>query len=65
MNRRRGRAPVQPRLDLAGYRAPPAPTARDFADPLAYRSNRERARLTEAVLRAAGLPAEREPYRTV
>ena len=65
MNRRRGRARVQPRLDLTGYRALPTPTARDFADLLAYRSNRERARLTEAVLRAAGLPVEREPYRTV
>ena len=39
--------------------------AADFAELLAYRSNRERARLTEAVLRAAGLPVAREPYRTV
>ena len=38
---------------------------RDFAELLAYRSNRERAELTEAVLRAAGLPVTREPYRTV
>ena len=32
---------------------------------LAWRSNRERARLTEAVLLAAGLPVVRHPYRTV
>jgi hypothetical protein len=61
----RGGATGAPRLDLAGYRALPAPTPRDFAELLAYRSNRERARLTEAALRAAGLPVVREPYRTV
>ena len=61
----RGGATGAPRLDLAGYRALPTPTPRDFAELLAYRSNRERARLTEAALRAAGLPVVREPYRTV
>src|SRR4029079_6355647 len=65
MNRRRGRPPVEPRLNLAGFRALPAPTPRDFAELLAYRSNRDRAWLTEPVLRAAGLPVAREPYRTV
>jgi Peptidase family M28 len=65
MNRRRGRPGVEPRLDLAGFRALSAPTPRDFAELLAYRSNRERAELAEAVLRAAGLPVTREPYRTV
>jgi hypothetical protein len=64
MNRGRRRPPT-PALDLAAYRALPAPTPRDVADLLAWRSNRERARLTEAVLGAAGLPVRRHPYRTV
>ncbi|HEY7140458.1 MAG TPA: M28 family metallopeptidase [Methylomirabilota bacterium] len=64
MNRRRG-PPAAPVLDLAGYRRLVAPTPRDMADLLAWRSNRERARLTEAVLRLAGLPVDRRPYRTV
>jgi aminopeptidase YwaD len=64
MNRPRGRPPA-PRLDLAAYRALPAPTPRDMAELLAWRSNQERTQLTEAVLRAAGLPVWRHPYRTV
>jgi hypothetical protein len=54
-----------PGLDLAAYRALPAPTPRDMAELLAGRSNHERGRLTEDVLRAAGLPVERQIYRTV
>jgi hypothetical protein len=65
MNRRRGRPVPSPGLDLATYRRLPAPTPLDVARLLAWRSNRERARLTEAVLRAAGLPVGRQPYRTV
>ena len=64
MNRRRGRV-APPGLDLAAYRALSAPTPRDMAYLLGGRSNRERARLTEAVLHAAGLPVHRQPYRTV
>jgi aminopeptidase YwaD len=64
LNRRREPLPP-PGLDLAGYRALPAPTPRDLAELLAWRANRERAQLTEAVLRAAGLPVRRTPYRTV
>ncbi len=64
MNRRRGRSPA-PLLDLAGYRRLSAATPRDMADLLAWRSNRERARLTEAVLLASDLPVRRHPYRTI
>ena len=64
MNRRSGRA-RRPGLDLAAYRALPAPTARDMAELLAGRSSRERGWLTEEVLRAAGLPVDRQPYRTI
>jgi Zn-dependent M28 family amino/carboxypeptidase len=64
MNRRRG-PPRLPGLDLAAYYALPMPTPRDLAELFAGRSNRERGRLTEAVLRAAGLPVERQPYRTI
>lgn len=64
MNRGRGRS-APPLLDLAAYRALPGPTPRDTACLLAGRSNRERARLTEAALHAAGLPVHRQPYRTV
>lgn len=64
MNRRRGPAP-SPTLDLAGYRRLAAPSPRDVAELLAWRSNRERAQLTEALLLAAGLPVARHPYRTV
>jgi hypothetical protein len=64
MNRRQGR-PRPPVLDLAAYRALPAPTSRNMAELLAGRSNRERGWLTEEVLRAAGLPVERQPYRTI
>lgn len=65
MNRRRGGPRARPGLDLEGYRTLPAPTPRDVAALLAHRSNRERAWLTEALLAAAGLPVEREPYRTL
>jgi hypothetical protein len=65
MNRRRGRPAPPPALDLAAYRGLPAPTALDTARLLAGHSNRERARLTEALLYAAGLPMHRHPYRTV
>jgi len=64
MNRRHGR-PGPPGLDLATYRALPAPTPRHVAALLAGRSNRERGWLTEEVLRAASLPVDRQPYRTV
>jgi Zn-dependent M28 family amino/carboxypeptidase len=64
MNRHRG-PPRLPGLDLAAYYALPMPTPRDLAELFAGRSNRERGRLTEAVLRAAGLPVERQPYRTI
>ena len=64
MNRGR-RRPAPTVLDLAAYRALSAPTPGDMAYLLAGRSNRERARLTEAVLHAAGLPVHRQPYRTV
>jgi hypothetical protein len=65
MNRRRGRPAPSPMLDLAGYRHLAAPSPRDVAELLAWRSNRERAQLTEALLRAAGLPVSRHPYRTL
>jgi hypothetical protein len=65
MNRRRGRPAPAPELDWAAYRRLPAPTPRDVAALLAWRSNPERARLTEALLRAAGLPVSPRPYRTV
>jgi hypothetical protein len=64
MNRRHGR-PRPPGLDLAAYRALAVPTPRDLAELLAGRANRARAWLTEEVLRAAGLPVERQPYRTI
>jgi hypothetical protein len=64
MNRGRGRR-GPPVLDLAAYRALSAPAPRDVAYLLAGRSNRERARLTETVLHAAGLPVHRQPYRTL
>jgi len=64
MNRRHGRPPP-PKLDLAAYRALSTPTPRDMAELLAGRSNRERGWLTEEVLRAAGLPVDRQPYRTI
>jgi hypothetical protein len=65
MNRRRGGPPGRPGLDLAGYRALTAPSPRDVAALLAWRSNRERAHLTDTLLRDAGLPVAREPYRTL
>jgi Zn-dependent M28 family amino/carboxypeptidase len=65
MNRRRGRPVPSPVLDLPAYRRLPAPTPVDVAHLLAWRSNRERAQLTEALLHAAGLPVSRQPYRTV
>jgi len=64
MNRHHGR-PRPPGLDLPAYRALSAPTPRDLAELLAGRSNRERGWLTEEVLRAAGFPVERQPYRTI
>jgi Zn-dependent M28 family amino/carboxypeptidase len=65
MNRRRGRPAPAPTLDLAAYRRLPAPTPVDVARLLEWRSNRERGRLTEAILAAAGLPVARHPFRTV
>ncbi|HEX2501494.1 MAG TPA: M28 family peptidase [Methylomirabilota bacterium] len=65
MNRRRGAPVPSPDLDLAAFRRLPAPTPIDVARLLAWRSNRERGRLTEAMLLAAGLPVRRQPYRTV
>jgi hypothetical protein len=65
MNSRRGRRLAPPALDLAGYGRIVDPTALDTVRLLAGRSNRERAQLTEAILRAGGLPVERRPYRTV
>jgi hypothetical protein len=65
MNRRRGRPRPAPALDLAAYRRLPAPTPVDVARLLAWRTNRERAQLTAALLEAAGLPVSRRPYRTV
>jgi hypothetical protein len=57
--------PAPPRLDLDGYRALGNATPVDVAALMAGRPNRERAALTEAILRAAGLPVAREPYRTL
>jgi hypothetical protein len=65
MNRRAGRPVPRPVLDLAAYRRLGAPTPLDVARLLAWRSNRERAELTETLLRAAGLPVRRHPYRTL
>jgi hypothetical protein len=65
MNRRRGPPAAGPGLDLGAYGRLPAPTPLDAARLLAGRSNRERAHLTEALLRAAGLPVSRHPYRSV
>jgi Zn-dependent M28 family amino/carboxypeptidase len=65
MNRRRGRPAPAPPIDLAGYRRLPAPTPIDVARLLAWRPNRERGQLTEALLHAAGLPVVRFPYRTL
>jgi aminopeptidase YwaD len=64
MNRRHG-PPRRPGLDLAAYGALAMPTPRDLAELFAGRSNRERGQLTETVLRAAGLPVERQPYWTI
>ena len=60
MNLGRGGRPAPPALDLAAYRGLPAPTPLDTARLLAGRSNRERARLTEALL-ARGRPSGRPP----
>jgi hypothetical protein len=65
MNLGRGRPAAAPGLDLATYHALPAPTPIDVAHLLAWRSNRERGQLTEAILRAAGLPVACQPYRSV
>ncbi len=65
MNLGRGRRAAPPTLDLATYRRLGAPTPLDTARLLAGRPNRERARLTEALLHAADLPVARHPYRTV
>jgi aminopeptidase YwaD len=56
--------PAGPALELSAYRALPAPTPLDTAQLLAGRPNRERARLTEALLREGGFATSREPYRT-
>jgi Zn-dependent M28 family amino/carboxypeptidase len=64
MNRRAAGPAVAP-LSLAAYSALPAAAPLDTARLLAGRSNAERARLVEAVLRARGAPVAREPYRTI
>jgi Peptidase family M28 len=64
MNVRRRRVLARP-LSLEAYHALPAPTALETARLLSGRSNRERARVLEAVLRARGMPVARHPYRTV
>jgi len=64
LNIRRHR-PAVPPLDLDAYQALAAPTALDTARLLAGRSNAQRARLVEAVLRRLGSPVTRLPYRTV
>ena len=64
LNLRRGGAPVEP-LALDAYRALPAPSPLDSARLLAGRSNRERARVLEAVLRGRGLAVTRAPYRSL
>lgn len=61
--RSRGRS-VTP-LTLEAYRALAAPSPVDTARVLAGRSNAERARLLEALLRGRGAPVTRVPYRTV
>jgi peptidase M28-like protein len=64
LNARRRGPPVTP-LALDAYQALATPTALDTARLLAGRSNRERARLVEAVLAGSQLPVTRHPYRTV
>ncbi|HZS32237.1 MAG TPA: M28 family peptidase [Methylomirabilota bacterium] len=64
LNLGRGR-PAAPALELESYLRLRAPAPLDLARLLAGRPNRERARVTEAVLRAAGLPVVRQPYRTL
>jgi hypothetical protein len=64
MNRRAAGPAVAP-LSLEAYAALPTPGALDTARLLAGRSNAERARLVEAVLRARGASVAREPYRTL
>lgn len=61
----RGPVPGPPGLDLAAYRALPAPAPLDTARLLAGRPNRERARLTEAALAGLGLPVTCHSYRTL
>jgi Zn-dependent M28 family amino/carboxypeptidase len=64
MNARR-RRPADPPLALEAYRTLAAPGALDTARLLAGRPNAERARLLETVLRDAGFPVQRQPYRTL
>ena len=61
--RQRGRS-VTP-FSFEGYGALAAPGPLDTARLLAGRSNRERARLVEAILRARGVPVTRRAYRTI
>jgi hypothetical protein len=61
----RHRGPAVTPLELEAYQALAAPTAIDTARLLAGRSNAQRARLVEAVLRRLGAPMTRLPYRTV
>ncbi len=64
MNLRTRGTPVRP-LSLEAYRALAAPGPLDTVRLLAGRSNPERARLLETVLRDRGGPMTRVPYRTV
>jgi hypothetical protein len=59
------RRPAIAPLELVAYQALSAPTPLDTTRLLAGRSNVQRARLLEAVLRRLGSPVTRLPYRTV
>jgi Peptidase family M28 len=59
------RTPAIEPLGLDAYRALPSPGPLDLVRLLAGRSNRDRARVLEATLRARGLPVTRAPYRTL
>jgi len=61
----RRRSPEITPLGFDAYRALTAPAPLDTVQLLAGRSNAERARLLEAVLRRLGPPVARLPYRTV
>jgi len=64
LNARRPGGGVTP-LDLEAYRALESPAPLDTARLLCGRTNADRARVLEAVLRERGVPLTRLPYRTV